>query len=162
MTPVLPDEILAVTDHPSVVHLISALSACRKGLPSVETPCPGIRIFFDGGALIKGLGKTFSACTILHTGRVLILSTTGTMNHELFDELKQLRIVHRKLRGHKAINLLWCTQLGMGLKEDNDMCMWKAPLLELNGVKEARNVTKDAIFDVTDERVKLGMKDPYD
>jgi hypothetical protein len=28
------------------------------------------------------------------------------MNHELFNELKQLRIVHRELRRHKAVHLL--------------------------------------------------------
>ena len=162
MTPVLPNEILAVTDHPSVVHLISVPLTCVKGLPSVETPCSGIRIFCDGSVLIKGLRKAFSAYTILHARRVFILSTTGTMNHKLFDKLKQLRIVHRKLRRHKAVNLLWGTQLGMRLKEDNDMGMRKASLLELNGVKEARNISKDAIFDVMNEGVKLGMKHPCD
>ncbi len=59
------------------------------------------------------------------------------MNHELFDELKQLRIVHRKLRGHEAVNLLWGMQLGMRLQENNDVCMRKAPFLKLNSVKEA-------------------------
>jgi hypothetical protein len=137
MTPVLPDEILAVTDHPSIVHLIPVPLTCVKGLPSVETPCPGIRVFCDRSALIEGLGKTFSASTILHARGRSILITTGTMNHELFDELKQFRTVHRELRGHKTVNLLWGMQLGMGLKEDNDVGMRKAPLLELNGVKEA-------------------------
>jgi hypothetical protein len=93
VTPVLPDEILAVTDDPSVIDLIFVIWTCADDLPSVETPCPGIRVFCNGGTLIKRLGKPFSAYFILHTGRLLVLSTTGTMDHELFDELKQLRTV---------------------------------------------------------------------
>src|SRR6266849_3095716 len=81
------------------------------------------------------------------------------MNHKLLDKLKQLGMVDRKLRRHETVNLLWSTQLGMRLKEDDDVSMWKAPLLKLDGVKEACNVTKDAIFNISDERVKLGMKD---
>jgi hypothetical protein len=97
MTPVLPDKILVVTDDPSVVNLISVVLASVNGLPSVKTSCPGIRVFCDGGTLIKRLWKSFSAFVTIHTGRVLVLSTTGTMDHELFDELKQLRTVDRKL-----------------------------------------------------------------
>ena len=59
------------------------------------------------------------------------------MDHELFDELKQLRVVYRKLRGHKAVNLLWSMQLGMRFEENNDMSVRKASLLKLNGVKKA-------------------------
>src|ERR1700679_209979 len=87
VTPVLPDEILAVTDDPSVVHLIPALLTCPEGLPSVKTPCPGIGVFCDRGALIEGLGKPFGAYTILHAGRLSILITARAMNHELFNKL---------------------------------------------------------------------------
>jgi hypothetical protein len=97
VTPILPDEVLAITDDPSVINLIFVPWTCVNGQPSVETPCPGIRVFCDGGTLIERLGKPLSAYTTLHTGRLVILSTTGAMNHELLDELKQLRIVHRKL-----------------------------------------------------------------
>ena len=61
----------------------------------------------------EGFGKSFGAYTILHIGGPGILSTTGAMNHELLDKLKQLRIVYRKLRGHKAVNLLWSAKFGM-------------------------------------------------
>jgi len=134
VTPVLPDEILAMTDHPSVVHLISAL---LNSLASVETPGPCIGVIGDRGVLIEGLGKSFRADTTNHAGRVLVLSTTGTMDHILLDKLKQLRIIHGKLRRHEAVNLLWVAQLGMRLEEDNDVSVWKTPLLELNGVEVA-------------------------
>jgi hypothetical protein len=162
VTPVLPNEILAVTDDPSVINLIFVPLTCVNGLASVKTPCPSIRVFCDGGMLIEGLGKPLSAHITLHIGRLLILSTTGAMNHELFNELKQLRVVHRELRRHEAVHLLWCTQLGMWFKEDNDMSMRKAPLLELNGIKEACRSTKHAIFNVFNEGEKLGIEDTCD
>jgi hypothetical protein len=162
VTPILSDEVLAIIDDPSVINLIFVPWTCANGLPSVETPCPGIKVFYDGDTLIERLGKPFSAYTTLHTGRLVILSTTRAMNHELLDELKQLRIVHRELRRHKAVHLLWCVQLGMWFKEDNDVSMRKAPLLELNGVKKACTFTKHAIFDVFDKREKLGMEDMCD
>jgi hypothetical protein len=162
VTPVLPDEILAVTDDPSVVDPILVIWTRANDLPSVETPCPGIRVFRDGGTLIERLGKPFSAYTVLHTGRLLVLITTGAMDHELLDKLKQLRIVDRKLRGHEAVNLLWSTQLGMRFEEDNNVSVRKAPLLKLNGVKEARNVTKHTVLNVTNEGVEFGMKDTCD
>jgi hypothetical protein len=68
VTPILPDEILAVTDDPSVVNLIFALWTCSNGLPSIETSGPGIGVFSDAGALIEGLGKSFGAFAILHAG----------------------------------------------------------------------------------------------
>jgi hypothetical protein len=47
----------------------------------------------------------------------------------------------------------------MRLKEDNDVSMRKASLLELNGVKKACNFPKNTILNVMNERVKLGMED---
>ncbi len=90
---------------------------------------------------------------MIHTGRVGILITTGAMDHELFDQLKQFRVVLRKLRGEKAIDLLWSAQLGMRLQEDNDVSMRKAPLLKLNGVKEASSITKETMCNVMNEGV---------
>ncbi len=87
------------------------------------------------------------------------MSSTGIVNHELLDKLKQLGMVDRKLRRHETVNLVWSAQLGMRLKEDDDMSMWKAPLLKLDGVKKACNVPKNAVFDISDEGAKLGMKD---
>jgi hypothetical protein len=127
MTPVLPDEILAMTNDPSVVDLIYVLWACTNDLASVKMPCPCIRVFYDSGALIKGLRKPFGAFAILNARGLPVLFITGTMDHELFDQLKQLRIVHRKLRGHEAVNLLWGMQLGMGLRKTM-ICAWERPL----------------------------------
>jgi len=159
VTPVLPEKEFVVTDDPSVVNLIRVL---LKGVPSVATLCPGIRVFCDDGVLTEGLGKILGTGAIHHTGGLLILITTGAMNHVLLDELKQLRLILRKLRRHEAVDLLRSTQLGMRLKKDNDVRMRKAPLLELYGIEIASNVTKYAILDVLNEGVKLGMKDACD
>jgi hypothetical protein len=110
VTPVLPDEILAMADHPSIINLISAL---LNSLASVETSGPCIGVISDRGVLIEGLGKSFGADIANHAGSLLVLSTTGAMDHVLLDKLKQLRIIHGKLRGHEAVNLLWGAQLGM-------------------------------------------------
>ena len=152
VTPVLPDEILAMTDNPSIVNLVLVRWTGADDLASVQTSCPCIRVISNGGMLSKLLRKAFDTGTILHARGIFPLMTIGTMDHELFDELKQLRMVCGKLKGHKAVNLLWGAQLGMGLKENNDMCMRKAPLLELNGVEVASNVPKNATFNVFDER----------
>jgi hypothetical protein len=63
-----------------------------------------------------------------------ILSTIGPMNHKL-DMVKKRRVDIWELRRHKAINVLWGAQLGLRMKEDNDMGMWKTPLLELNSIE---------------------------
>jgi hypothetical protein len=83
------------------------------------------------------------------------------MNHECFDEFKELVIKEGELRRHEAVDVLWSAQLGMGLQEDDDVCMWKPPLLKLNGVKEAIDSTKDTILNLLDEGVKLCMEDTH-
>ncbi len=50
----------------------------------------------------------------------------------------------------------------MRLQKDNDMSMRKAPLLKLNGVKEASSFTKETMLDIINEGVKLGMEDTGD
>jgi hypothetical protein len=57
------------------------------------------------------------------------------MNYELFDLFKEERVGVWELRRYKAINILWSVQLRVRLKEDNDVSMWKTPLLKLNGVE---------------------------
>jgi hypothetical protein len=98
MTPVLPDKVFAVTNNPSIVHLIFVSWACSKGLASIETSCPGIGIFCNGGVVTEGLWKTFGTGFILHTGGLLILCTTGAMDHELLNQFKQLRIPQEALK----------------------------------------------------------------
>jgi len=41
----------------------------------------------------------------------------------------------------------------MRLQKDNDMSMRKAPLLKLNGVKEASSITKETMCNVMNEGV---------
>jgi hypothetical protein len=131
VTPVLPDEIRGVTDDPLVVDL-PALDL--KILHNVAAPGASIRVLSDSGLWSEGLGKTLGTGAIDHARSIGVLSTTETMNHELLNKFKQLRIVGREFRGYKLINALWSAQLGMVLEKDNDVGMRKATLLKFNGI----------------------------
>ena len=145
MAAILPDEIFRVADNPLVVNL---LSSNLISMASIRAPGAHIRVFCDGGLCSKRLRKALGTSALDHAGCIRIVSTTGLVNHELLDQLKQLRIVLWKLRGHKAINVLWRAQLGMRLQEDNDMGMRKAMLLKLNGVEEGIDITQYSLPDV--------------
>src|SRR6266446_5613380 len=92
---VLPDEILAVANDPSVVK---EMSSNLNSLASVGAPSPCIRVISDCGVLSKGLRKPLSTGATLHARWVGVILTTGPMDHKLFDELKQVWIANRKLR----------------------------------------------------------------
>jgi hypothetical protein len=104
VAPILPDQVPGVTHNPSIVHL---LPANLNSPASVAMPGASIRVLSDGSLLLELLGKVFRAFAIDHARCIMILVTARPMNHELFDQLKQLRIVLWKLRGHQAINVLW-------------------------------------------------------
>ena len=155
VAPVLPDQVLGVTNHPAII----SLPPSNLNSPaSVATPGAGIRVLSDGCLLPELLGEALGALAIDHARCIPILLTTRPMNHELLDELQKLRIVLWKLRRHQTINVLWRVQLGMRLQEDNDVSMRKATLLKLNGVEVGIDVTQNTITDVLDEGVKLGLK----
>jgi hypothetical protein len=48
--------------------------------------------------LQKGLKKPFYIGITIHARYIRVILTTGPMNHKLFDKLKQLWIVDRKLK----------------------------------------------------------------
>jgi len=93
-----------------------------------------------------------------HAGRSRIFSTTGPMDHELFNMFKEGRVGIWELRRHKAINIFWSVQLGARLEEDNDMSMRETSLLKLNGVEMSCPSTQYIISDILDKRLKLGTK----
>jgi hypothetical protein len=80
------------------------------------------------------------------------------MNHEPFDLFKEEGVGIWELRRHQAINILWSAQLGVRLKENNDMGMWKTSLLKLNDVEMTCPSTQCIISDILDKRLKFGMK----
>ena len=49
----------------------------------------------------------------------------------------------------------------MRLKKDNDMGMRKATLLKLNGVEVGINVTQNALLNVLDKGLQLGIEDTH-
>ena len=94
MATVLPDEIGRVSDDPMIVDLLSPNLMCASSVPA---PGGSISILRNSCLIPKRLGKAFGATSILHARGIGVLSTTGLMDHQLLDQLKQLRIVLRKL-----------------------------------------------------------------
>ena len=88
MAMVLPDAIGTVSDNPTIVDLLSPDLMCVSSVPA-SGGC--IAILRDGCLIPEWLWKVFGARSIW------VFCTTGLMDHQLFDQLKQLRIVLRKL-----------------------------------------------------------------
>jgi hypothetical protein len=101
VTLILPDEIPGVTDHPTIVNHLVLFNNVR--VASVATPGAGIRVLSHSGHLPEGLGKAHGTFAIDHARCSRILVTTRSMNHHLLDQLKQLRVVIRKLRRHEML-----------------------------------------------------------
>jgi hypothetical protein len=87
--------------------------------------------------------KGYARCGITRSARVLI--ATGSMNHELHNKLKQ---INWKFRRHKTVNVIWSVQLGIRLKEDNNVGMRKTMLLKFNGIEIGSQFPQDTPFDV--------------
>ena len=111
---------------------------------SVAPPGASIGVFSNSSVLPELLRKALPTPTIDHAECIRIVSTTGLVNHELLDQLKQLRIV------------LWRVQLGMRLQEDNDVGMRKATLLKINGVKVGIHITQHPFRDLPYEGLEFG------
>jgi hypothetical protein len=107
----------------------------------------------------KWLRKTLGAFAIDHTGGIRVLLSTGHMDHVPLNEFKKFRIVFRKFRGHETVNVFWRAQLGLRLEEDNDVGMWKATLLKLNGVKKGSHISQYTSLDVRYESAELEIED---
>jgi hypothetical protein len=132
MAPIPPDEIWGVADNPLVVDL-PFLNL--QILASVMMPGASIRVFSNSGLWPKGLGKTLRIAAIDYARSTRVLIAIGSVNHELFDEFKQFRIVSGEFRRHKTVNVPWSVQLGTRVEKDNNVGMRKATLLKLNGVE---------------------------
>ena len=77
MAPVLPQQVLGVTDHPAIVGLL----ASNLHTPaSVTTPGAGIRILSDHSVLPELLGKPLGALAIDHARRIPVVLTARPMN----------------------------------------------------------------------------------
>ena len=76
---------------------------------------------------------------------------TGSMNYELHNKLKQIIVANWKFRRHKTVNVIWSVQLGIRLKEDNNVGMRKTTLLKFNGIEIGSQFPQDTPFDVPNE-----------
>jgi hypothetical protein len=85
MAPILPNEIFAVTNNPSVIDM---MCSDLNSLASVRAPSSCIRVISDSGMLPKGLGKPFCTLSASHTGCIGLVITAGPMNHKLLNKFK--------------------------------------------------------------------------
>ena len=155
VTAISPDEVLGVADNPLVGDLLASNFMC---LASVGAPCMCIRVISHRGVFPKWLWETLGTFAIDHTGGIRILLSAGHMNHVLLNKFKKFRVVFRKFRGHKTVNVFWRAQLGMRLKEDNDVGMRKTMLLKLNSIEEGSHISQYTSFDIRYERIKLEVE----
>jgi hypothetical protein len=102
--------------------------------------------------LSERLGKVLGALAIDQTWgiSIVILSTTGLVDHELLDQLEELRIVSRELAGEETVHVLWGAELGSLIKKDDAVHVGKATLLELDYEDITNSLAKDAMLDVLD------------
>jgi len=84
VAPILPDKIFAMANHPSVVEIISS----NLNDLALRASSSGITVICDGCTCHRGLGKSSYALSVLHTGSVTLIGSTGPMNHEFLDKFK--------------------------------------------------------------------------
>ena len=145
MATVLPDEIGTVSDDPMIVNLLSPNLMCASSVP---VPGGSIGILRNGCLIPKRLWKVFGAMSIFHASSMRVLSTTGLMDHQLLDQLKQLRIVPRKLSREKTVYLLWGAELGLLVEKDDAVHVREATFLKLYGEQISYSLSKNASLDV--------------
>jgi len=84
------------------------------------------------------------------------------MDHELEHHCSQLTVVLRDLSRDEAVNVFRTPQLGVAVKEDNEVHVGEASLLKLNGVYMSNRNTEGTTVNVMEERVHLQLEDPGD
>ena len=85
---------------------------------------------------MEWLRKTFVAIAILHAGSIGIFCTTGSMDNVLHHQLMELwiDIRIRNLSRKEFVKFIRSVKLGIRMKENNEMGVRQAMLLELIGV----------------------------
>jgi hypothetical protein len=93
---VLPDEIPRVADNPAIVNSFATDCICDA---SVRASGAGVGVLRNRGGFPKGLGKAFGTGAIddARSVTVVVVCTTGSVNHELLNEGKELIIKEGEL-----------------------------------------------------------------
>ena len=159
MAVVLPEQIGTVYHNPAIIDLLSFVI---KRSSSITTMKDSIGVFRDGGQLAKGLGEVFCASLgfWIHTGSIGILNTTGTMDHKLLDQLKELWICVWiwEFCTEDTVNSFWSAKPISRIHRDNVVGVRKGSFLKLIGEDKPNAFSKTATFDVLNESISLGME----
>ena len=89
VTAVFPDEVRAVRHYPVVVNILSIDLECSS---CITTTKDSIRVLSESSMISERLWKVLGAllCLLIHAWGCWIVNTTGTMDHELLDQLQKL------------------------------------------------------------------------
>jgi hypothetical protein len=107
------------------------------------------------------LWEVFGAFAIYHAWSIWVKNATGTMDHVLDYQVIELRfcVRIRELCREKRIDVLWSLELGVMVEEDDEMHVWQAPLLELNGKDMSHRYPQSTLFDVIHNSSHLCSED---
>src|SRR5260370_20173906 len=163
MAAVLPEQIGTIGHNPAVIDLLSIVVKCASSITATKD---SIGVFRDRGQFTKGLGKVFSASLgfWIHTGCIGIMNATGTMDHKLLDQLKELLIGVwiREFCTKGTVDSFWSAKFICRIHRDNIVGMRKRSFLKLVEVDKTNALSKTAAPDVFDKFISLGMKNTID
>ena len=107
VTAIFPDEVRAVRHYPAIVNLLSIDLKCSSCIAMMKD---SIRVLRKSSLISERLWKVLGAllCLLIHAGGGCIVNTTGTMDHELLDQLEKLwlGVWIRELCREKAVYVL--------------------------------------------------------
>ena len=100
---------------------------------------------------------------ILHARAAWIQVTAWPMHHELGDSAVQLRVAGRvwDLCTDQAVNVIHCAGFVLLSKDQQQVEVWQAPLLELNGAIVSNDLAQDAlVYQEMQRLLDLLVEDP--
>jgi hypothetical protein len=111
--------------------------------------------------LTELLAIALAAVSIDHAGSIGILWTTGTMEHALGDGLMQDGMSDwvRKLSRDDGVHILSVVNLVPPTKEYEEVYVRETTLLELNGVNQACNFTKETTSNILQQSLNFLIED---
>ena len=135
-----------IGNNPLIVDLMASNHKCLSSVTSSEI---GIGILVNGGLLSEWFRESFGTFAILHAWSSWIVGTTGSVNHVLLDQLKQLwlHLLIWKLSRKKSVDVFRSVELTVGMQEDDHVNMRKSALLKFDGPDTSDCFTQKSTFE---------------
>ena len=142
-----------------------AIWSLAMGPSIVSTTVDRIRVVSNHGVLLEVARIALGAVSILHAGGIGVCSTAGAMEHAVGDDLGEFWLEDGvgEFCTDELVDLVYSGKLVFWSKEDEEVHVRKAPLLELDDVDVSDDATKDAIdHDLLEECLLLHLEDTGD